>query len=114
MPCTTISVISALRARRYARRCSWGGVTRRFPTLNFAFLEGGVGWACALYSDLIGHWKKRNPAALEEINPANIDRELIMRLFRRYGGSDLADKVELLRNPRKSLSPRTADPEASL
>jgi predicted TIM-barrel fold metal-dependent hydrolase len=32
-----------------------GGVTRRFPTLNFAFLEGGVGWACDLYSDLIGH-----------------------------------------------------------
>jgi predicted TIM-barrel fold metal-dependent hydrolase len=37
-----------------------GGVTRRFPTLKFAFLEGGVGWACSLYSDLIGHWKKRN------------------------------------------------------
>ena len=41
------------------------GVTRRFPTLNFAFLEGGVGWACALYSDLIGHWKRRNLQALE-------------------------------------------------
>src|SRR5262245_43850511 len=23
-----------------------GGVTRRFPDLNFAFLEGGVGWGC--------------------------------------------------------------------
>src|SRR5262249_6880002 len=23
-----------------------GGVTRRFPGLNFAFLEGGVAWAC--------------------------------------------------------------------
>ena len=40
-----------------------GGVTRRFPSLRFAFLEGGVGWACMLYSDLIGHWKKRNPVA---------------------------------------------------
>ena len=39
-----------------------GGVTRRFPTLKFAFLEGGVGWACQLYADLIGHWKKRNAA----------------------------------------------------
>jgi len=91
-----------------------GGVTRRFPTLNFAFLEGGVGWACALYSDLIGHWKKRNPAALEDINPANVDRELLVRLFREYGGKDVADQAELLRNPGKSLSPRTADPEASL
>jgi hypothetical protein len=35
-------------------------VTRRFPTLKMEFLEGGVGWACGLYSDLIGHWKKRN------------------------------------------------------
>ncbi len=46
-----------------------GGVTRRFPTLKMAFLEGGVGWACGLYSDLIGHWKKRNREALEEVNP---------------------------------------------
>jgi predicted TIM-barrel fold metal-dependent hydrolase len=41
-----------------------GGVTRRFPTLNFAFLECGVGWACVLYSDLIGHWEKRHLKAL--------------------------------------------------
>jgi predicted TIM-barrel fold metal-dependent hydrolase len=31
-----------------------GGVTRRFPRLRFAFLEGGVAWACQLYSDLVG------------------------------------------------------------
>ena len=41
-----------------------GGVTRRFPDMNFAFLEGGVAWAAALYCDLIGHWEKRNLAAL--------------------------------------------------
>src|ERR1700704_3691679 len=33
-----------------------GGVTRRFPDLRFAFLEGGVGWGCQLYCDLIEHW----------------------------------------------------------
>ena len=38
----------------------------------------------------------------------------MMRLFLEYGGPDLADKVELLRNPGRTLSPRTADPEASL
>ena len=54
-----------------------GGVTRRFPKLKFAFLEGGVGWACGLYSDLIGHWKKRNPKALEDIDPANLNREML-------------------------------------
>src|SRR5437667_427398 len=43
----------------------FGGVTRRFPDLNFAFLEGGVGWACMLYADLIGHWDKRNRQSIE-------------------------------------------------
>ena len=37
-----------------------GGVTRRFPELRFAFLEGGVGWACQLFGDLIEHWERRN------------------------------------------------------
>ena len=27
-----------------------GGVTRRFPDLRFAFLEGGVGWGCQLFA----------------------------------------------------------------
>ncbi len=68
------------------------GVTRRFPALNFAFLEGGVAWACSLYSDLIGHWKKRNRAALEEVNPLNLNRARFSELIERYGGKELADR----------------------
>jgi predicted TIM-barrel fold metal-dependent hydrolase len=67
-----------------------GGVTRRFPTLKFAFLEGGVGWACQLYADLIGHWKKRNYEALADVNPANLDRRLLRELFERYVGRQVA------------------------
>ena len=70
-----------------------GGVTRRFPTLKFAFLEGGVGWACQLYGDLIGHWKKRNAQAIEEVNPANLDRQLLRELFEKYGTKAAADKI---------------------
>ncbi len=70
-----------------------GGVTRRFPSLKFAFLEGGVGWACNLYADLIGHWKKRNRLALEEVNPANLDRTLMRELFERYEGKEAADQA---------------------
>jgi len=62
------------------------GVTRRFPRLKFAFLECGVGWACSLYSDLIGHWKKRNRTGMANYNPANLDREMFLELCRRYGG----------------------------
>src|SRR5713226_1992114 len=49
----------------------FGGITRRFPDLNFAFLEGGVGWASMLLADLVGHWEKRNPEGLENTKPGN-------------------------------------------
>jgi predicted TIM-barrel fold metal-dependent hydrolase len=63
-----------------------GGVTRRFPTLNFAFLEGGVAWAAALYSDLIGHWEKRNLSALRaSLDPALVDRGRLFELMGAYG-----------------------------
>jgi predicted TIM-barrel fold metal-dependent hydrolase len=91
-----------------------GGVTRRFPKLKFAFLEGGVGWACGLYGDLIGHWKKRNLKALEDIDPANLNREALAQLFLRHGGKALADKLERWKIEGEAYSPRTADPEASL
>jgi predicted TIM-barrel fold metal-dependent hydrolase len=84
----------AVAGEAVAKGIFLGGVTRRFPTLKFAFLEGGVGWACSLYSDLIGHWKKRNRQALEEVNPANLDRELMRELFERFGGGHLAARLE--------------------
>jgi predicted TIM-barrel fold metal-dependent hydrolase len=71
-----------------------GGVTRRFPTLKFAFLEGGVGWACQLYADLIGHWKKRNYEALAEVNPANFDRRRLADLLREYVSEEAAARVD--------------------
>jgi predicted TIM-barrel fold metal-dependent hydrolase len=62
-----------------------GGVTARFPKLNFAFLEGGVGWATALYGDLVNRWKKRNPQALERYQMSQIDRPLFDELLAEYG-----------------------------
>ena len=67
-----------------------GGVPRRFPTLHFAFLEGGTSWACQLFADLIGHWQIRNAEALEEVNPANLDHELLIELAQKYGPPDMA------------------------
>src|SRR5712692_11412768 len=63
----------------------FGGVTRRFPTLKFAFLEGGVSTGARVYADLIARWKKRNPEAMENYNPANLNAELMVDLCRRYG-----------------------------
>jgi predicted TIM-barrel fold metal-dependent hydrolase len=70
-----------------------GGVTRRFPDLNFAFLEGGVGWACSLYADLIGHWEKRNRRALENTNPARLDRSGLLALAEKYGHATVIEAV---------------------
>ena len=62
-----------------------GGVTRRFPQMNFAFLEGGVSWAAALYCDLIGHWEKRNLGALRRnLDPALVDRALMGEMVAKY------------------------------
>ncbi len=71
-----------------------GGVTRRFPNLNFAFLEGGVGWACLLYADLIGHWNIRNRDALEDVDPANLDTAMLLELAEKYGVPEMAEAVK--------------------
>jgi predicted TIM-barrel fold metal-dependent hydrolase len=65
-----------------------GGITRRFPQLRFAFLEGGVGWGCMLFGDLIGHWDKRNRKALEHTDPRTLDRALLQALGEKYGYHD--------------------------
>jgi predicted TIM-barrel fold metal-dependent hydrolase len=62
-----------------------GGVTRRFPQLRFAFLEGGVGWGAQLFGDLMEHWERRNIKALENMKPEKLDRDLLMSYVEKYG-----------------------------
>ena len=76
-----------------AKALFFGGVTRRFPDLNFAFLEGGVGWASMLYADLIGHWEKRNRQAIEKTNPGRLDRGALLALVEKYGRPAVVDGV---------------------
>jgi predicted TIM-barrel fold metal-dependent hydrolase len=61
------------------------GVPQRHPKLRMAFLEGGAGWACNLYSDLIGHLEKRGPEGIRAYDPELMDRDLIRRLFEQHG-----------------------------
>jgi predicted TIM-barrel fold metal-dependent hydrolase len=70
-----------------------GGVTRRFPDLRFAFLEGGVGWGCQLFADLIEHWERRGKAGLAYMNPRKLDRALLKGLVDKYGDDDLAAEL---------------------
>jgi hypothetical protein len=84
-----------------------GGVTRRFPALRVAFLEGGVGWACQLFADLVGHWEKRSLSALEATKPDNLDVDLLVQLVRSHGDDAMVQAVEARRehlaNPRLDL-----------
>lgn len=81
----------------FARSLLLGGVTERFPTLNFGFLEGGVGWACNLYGDLGAHWEKRNKRfMMERLKPTNFDFAELRRLLERYteGDSRFEGKID--------------------
>jgi predicted TIM-barrel fold metal-dependent hydrolase len=72
------------------RSLVFGGVPMRFPDLRFAFQEGGVAWAAALLAGITGHWEKRNIEAIQHYNPANLDRELLGRLFEEYATGGIA------------------------
>ena len=85
----------------FAKALFFGGVTHRFPDLNFAFLECGVAWGASLVCDLKERWEKRSAEAIEQFNPAKIDRELMGALFEQYGGEVLSGRLPegaILRN----------------
>ncbi|MHC5720222.1 MAG: amidohydrolase family protein, partial [Nostoc sp.] len=77
----------AFAAEALCKSLFFGGVTRRFPQLKFAFLEGGSAWGASLYVDIIWHWETRNKQhLLTNNNPAILDKEALVELYTRYGG----------------------------
>ncbi len=74
----------AASAEALCRALFMGGVTHRFPELAFGLLEGGVGWACILYADIVSHWEKRNREAIHHLDPKRIDPAELARLFDVY------------------------------
>jgi predicted TIM-barrel fold metal-dependent hydrolase len=96
-------------AEHLCRSLFLGGVTRRFPTLNFGLLEGGVGWACALYNDLCEFWEKRNVNYLKEhMDPAKLDVDLMVAMFEKYG-NDYLTPERIRENPDNLFSWRGKD-----
>jgi predicted TIM-barrel fold metal-dependent hydrolase len=72
-----------------------GGVPRRFPALRFAFLEGGVAWACQLYADALGHWEKRNREAVRRFDPREFDLRLCAELLDRFARGRILERRKL-------------------
>jgi hypothetical protein len=86
------------------------GVPRRFPQLQFAFLEGGAGWGANLYSDALSHWKKRNRDMIHEYDPVNLDRALIRDLFERYGSEKVTRDESAIEESLEILNDREGNP----
>lgn len=84
----------ASAAAAFCKALFFGGVTRRFPTLKFAFLEGGSVWGASLYADLIWHWQTRNPEILQDNSPNNIDKQELRELFAQYGGPEIKGRLD--------------------
>jgi predicted TIM-barrel fold metal-dependent hydrolase len=71
-----------------------GGVTRRFPTLKFQFLECGVGWACTLFAEMVHRWEKRNIKALQgHLKAASASAPEFLRLMQQHGDALVREKL---------------------
>ena len=74
----------------FCRSVLFGGVVSRFPTLKFAFLEGGSNWAAQLYNSLFEYWEKRSLDALSRnLDPAKLDIDLLVEMAEKYGDERL-------------------------
>ena len=90
----------------------FSGVTRRLPKLRMAFLECGAGWAAALYAGIIARWEKRNPEALQNVDPRHLDEDRIMELFAAYGDEKAVGKLEEIKESLRSPSMFATPPRA--
>jgi predicted TIM-barrel fold metal-dependent hydrolase len=79
----------------FAKALFLGGVTRRFPDLRVGILEGGVGWAVALFATLVEVWEKRGMPGIRDLDPAALDLDLLAACFERYGGSRFAGRASI-------------------
>ena len=88
----------------FCRALFFGGVPKRFPTLKFAFLEGGAGWAAQLYNSLFEYWEKRNLDALSKnLDPAKLDVDLLVEMFEKYG-NDYLTPERIREDPHQPIS----------
>jgi predicted TIM-barrel fold metal-dependent hydrolase len=82
-----------------------GGVTRRFPSLKFAFLEGGASTGARIYCDLFPRWEKRGRDGIQGLNPARLDRQLFQDLHAKYGGKMVEGRLDQVLTSGVNIEP---------
>ena len=80
----------------FARGVFLGGLVRRYPNLNFGFMEGGISWACQMCLDLIEHWEKRRRVGLQYPNETNV--AALRQFIDRYGDQKLKANADAIMN----------------
>lgn len=87
----------------FARGVFLGGLVRRYPSLNFGFMEGGVSWACQMCADLIEHWEKRCRAGLQYPSATSVAE--MHQLIDRYGDQRLKANADAIMNSLDAFRP---------
>ena len=95
----------------FARGVFLGGVARRFPSLNFGFMEGGVSWACQMVGDMIEHWEKRRRAGLQYPNTTNVAE--LKQFINRYGDPRLKASADAIMGSLDAFRPESSLDELS-
>jgi hypothetical protein len=63
----------------------FGGVTKRFPQLRVALLEGGADWGAHVYIHLVDRFLKRNLEGLKNYDPTEANADELLDIFEKYG-----------------------------
>jgi predicted TIM-barrel fold metal-dependent hydrolase len=83
-----------------------GGVSMRFPSLHFSFLEGGVSWARQLFADLLSHFEKRNSCTVEQFDPKQFDVTKALALLDEHGRPEMTSRREQFLRDSQSFMAR--------
>ena len=99
----------AVAGEAACRSIFFGGVAQRFPKLRFGFLEGGVAWAANLFSDILGHFEKRNHEAIGHYDPQALDRNLLEQLMKEHAPASVKRSLDRLDDALLMLSDPNED-----
>jgi len=95
----------------FARAVFLGGLVRRYPSLNFGFMEGGISWACQMCLDMIEHWEKRRREGLQYPSATSVAE--MHQYIDKYGDQKLKANADALMNSLDVFRPECSIEELS-
>lgn len=100
----------AMHQAALAKSLVMGGVTRRFPTLHFGLLEGGMGWGFQQMTAMIALWEKRSVQGLANTDPARLDRAGFCDLVARHAGRWVQGRMDEFERSLENFFTASVDP----